>query len=67
YYLEDDLEEMYNLRNDPDEIINIAGQSEAEETRIRLRKTVEEWWTATGGFNRPAIEDPESDWLKYVK
>ncbi|MGX4584545.1 sulfatase family protein [Paenibacillus chitinolyticus] len=67
YYLEDDLEEMYSLRNDPDEVTNIAGQPEAEEARIRLRQTVEEWWTASGGFNRPAIEDPESDWLKYVK
>ncbi|WP_248926069.1 sulfatase [Paenibacillus hamazuiensis] len=64
YYLEDDLEEMYDLRNDPDEIVNAADRPEAEEARIRLRRTVEQWWTSTGALTRPAIEDHESEWIK---
>lgn len=64
YYLEDELEEMYHLAQDPDEIMNVAGQPEAEEKRVQLRSLVEAWWDATGGLTRPAIEDPESVWLK---
>jgi arylsulfatase len=66
-YLEDDLEEMYDLRKDPDEIMNVAGQPEAEEARVRLSQAVNEWWTATGGLTRPAIEDPTSNWGKNMK
>jgi arylsulfatase len=62
YYLEDDLEEMYNLLEDPEEIQNIANDPEVNETRLRLRQTVQLWWSETGGFTRPAIEDPKSDW-----
>ncbi|MGG1554765.1 sulfatase family protein [Paenibacillus ferrarius] len=64
YYLEDDLEEMYDLRCDPDEIVNVAGHSGHDEIRKNLRQTVEAWWTATGALTRPAIDDPHSNWGK---
>ncbi|MEK3723118.1 sulfatase family protein [Paenibacillus sp. FSL H8-0034] len=62
YYFEDDVEEMYNLRLDPDELVNVAGQPEAESARSRLRQAVDEWWTATGGLTRPFVMDPNSKW-----
>ncbi|WP_159887800.1 sulfatase family protein [Paenibacillus puerhi] len=64
YYLEDDLEEMYDLQNDPDEIDNAAGRPEVEEIRVSLRQLVEQWWTSTGGFSKQAIVDEESTWIK---
>ncbi|MDD9269716.1 sulfatase [Paenibacillus sp. GCM10023248] len=67
YYLEDNLEEMYDLQTDPDEIINIAGQPTNEEVRKGLRQAVQTWWDATGGFTRQAIDDPESNWGKVAK
>lgn len=62
YYIEDDLEEMYDLRKDPDEIRNVAGLPETDAARLRLRKTVEAWWADTGAFSRAAIVDPDSGW-----
>ncbi|WP_019532923.1 sulfatase family protein [Paenibacillus ginsengihumi] len=62
YYLDDDLEEMYNLQEDPDEIENVAGRPELNETRLRLHRTVKAWWDETGGLTRPAIQDPKSNW-----
>ncbi|WP_372630625.1 sulfatase [Cohnella sp.] len=67
YYLEDDLEEMYDLQADPDEIRNVAGRPEFDEERLRLRQTVEAWWADTGGFSRRAIEDPKSEWIARTK
>ncbi|TBL74659.1 sulfatase [Paenibacillus thalictri] len=67
YYLDDQMEEMYDLRNDPDEIVNVAGKQEAEQSRIRLRHMVEDWWEATGAFTRQAIQDPESRWGQNSK
>lgn len=67
YYLEDELEEMYDLRSDPDEIVNMAGRPEAEEMRRRLQRTAEAWWTSTGGLARTPIEDPNSVWGKKLR
>jgi arylsulfatase A-like enzyme len=64
YYFEDDMEEMYNLRLDPDELDNVAGKPESETARSRLRRAVDDWWSATGGLSRVAIEDAESAWGK---
>lgn len=64
YYLEEQMEEMYDLRSDPDEVVNVAGQVYAESARAGLREAVEAWWTATGGFTKQAIEDPTSTWGK---
>ncbi|TBL68481.1 sulfatase [Paenibacillus thalictri] len=67
YYLEEDMEEMYDLKNDPQELVNAAGLAYAEEARRQLRLAVEEWWEATGGFARQAIEDPTSTWGKNIQ
>ncbi|MFC5451595.1 sulfatase family protein [Paenibacillus aestuarii] len=64
YYYEDDMEEMYDLRQDPDELVNVAGELEAETARLQLRQQVDDWWDATGGLSRPAIEDLNSTWGK---
>ncbi|MDQ1913830.1 sulfatase-like hydrolase/transferase [Paenibacillus sp. GD4] len=64
YYLEENLEEMYDLVNDPDEVRNIAGQPQIEEQRAELRQRAVAWWEATGGFSREPIIDQESGWIK---
>lgn len=63
YYIDDQVEEMYDLQHDPDEIVNIAGQQQVEQVRLRLKQTVEQWWTSTGGFSKAPIEDQTSPWI----
>lgn len=62
YYYEEDIEEMYNLKQDPDELVNVAGRPEAEEARRSLRQVVDAWWEATGGLSKPPIQDTVSKW-----
>jgi arylsulfatase len=64
YYYEENVEEMYNLENDPDELVNVAGQPEAESARQALRNAVDAWWEKTGGLSRPVIHDTASKWGK---
>ncbi|MEK3910290.1 sulfatase [Paenibacillus sp. FSL H7-0331] len=62
YYYEEDMEEMYDLHQDPDELVNVAGHPEAEEARRVLRQAVDEWWEATGALSRPSIPDTINKW-----
>lgn len=62
YYYKDDVEEMYDLHADPDEIVNVAGDAALAETKAELRRQVDDWWEQTGGLSREPILDPESKW-----
>lgn len=64
YYYEENMEEMYDLLHDPDEMRNVAGQPEAEVERRRLRELVDRWWEDTGGLTRTPIVDPDNPWGK---
>ena len=41
-------EELYDVRKDPHELINVAGQPEYAAERKRLRAQLDEWMKATG-------------------
>ena len=40
---------LYHLSQDPDELHNLIGDSDAEPTRVKLEKMVDKWWDETGG------------------
>jgi arylsulfatase A-like enzyme len=61
YYGPDDTEELYNLKTDPAEVENLAGDPAAEQTRSFLEEAVDRWWRETGG--KP-FEYYESDAFK---
>ena len=67
YYYDDQVEEMYDLSKDPDEMVNVSLQSAYENEKKRLRHLVDTWWHETGGLSREPILDPESNWLQGVK
>lgn len=65
YYLED-VEEMYDLQTDPDELINICNETKYEEVKAELREKVEQWWVNTGSLSKQPIKDEASGWgLQY--
>ena len=41
-------QELYDMKNDPGQLRNLAGYGETEEVRNRLRSVLEEWMVATG-------------------
>ena len=41
-------QELYDMKNDPGQLKNLAGYGETEEHRIRLKSVLEEWMVATG-------------------
>lgn len=49
YYYSHDIEEMYDLDKDPNELINIANNSEYQEQKEKLAKLVNNWWEQTEG------------------
>src|SRR5262249_260369 len=51
-------EELYELRNDPSEIDNLAGQPEHQETLKHLRAVLERWIEETNDQGR-TLEPPE--------
>jgi hypothetical protein len=57
-------EELYDLRNDPHQIRNVAGSAEFAVALDRLRKRVEEWMRETGD---PRIDPAYEGWdgLRY--
>lgn len=50
-YVTDDSSELYDLRDDPGEMINLAAQPEHADTKQRLKGLIQDWWTETGGEN----------------
>ncbi len=61
-YLEDEQDEMYALAEDPQELLNVAGNPLYEAKRLELKRMVEQWWQSTGALTRAAIEDPLNPW-----
>jgi N-sulfoglucosamine sulfohydrolase len=55
-------EELYDLRKDPHQLANIAGQTEYVSIRKQLRGQMEEWLTRTGD---PRILNDDDRWDKY--
>ena len=49
YYGPDDTEELYNLKADPIEVENLAGDPAVESTRASLEEAVDRWWRETDG------------------
>lgn len=64
YYYQDDVEEMYDLKNDPDELKNISSDPKYQDQKNKLSAEVESWWEETGGLTRKPIIDEESSWVK---
>lgn len=44
------VEELYDVKNDPSEVNNLAGKTEYEETLLRMRAVHEEWQRQTDDF-----------------
>jgi arylsulfatase len=63
YYYEEDMEEMYDLTVDPDELTNIAADSRVKAVKSELRKEVDGWWERTGALSRKPFVDESSPWI----
>lgn len=56
-------EELYDLKKDPDQVNNVAGQAAYAETQARLRQRLQQWMKATSD---PRAASPQDDrWDKY--
>jgi arylsulfatase len=62
YYYREDVEEMYDLKLDPDELVNICNDPHYESVKADLREMVEEWWIRTGALSKEPIMDVASNW-----
>ncbi|UOF88746.1 sulfatase-like hydrolase/transferase [Fodinisporobacter ferrooxydans] len=51
FYYQENMEEMYDLVNDPNEIRNIAEFKEVQSTKLSLKKIADSWWEKTGALN----------------
>ena len=56
YYYQEDMEEMYDLVADPDELVNVAGTASAAELKAVLRSRVSAWWQDTGALSVEPIK-----------
>ncbi|WP_163537976.1 sulfatase-like hydrolase/transferase [Gracilibacillus sp. YIM 98692] len=64
YYYDDDVEEMYDLQIDPNEIHNVYEKQEYQSVKKKLREKLDEWWEDTGALTKEPIIDTESNWGK---
>jgi arylsulfatase A-like enzyme len=55
-------EELYDLRKDPDQLMNVAGERAYARTLARLRRELSAWQRATGD---PRIERDDDRWDRY--
>jgi arylsulfatase A-like enzyme len=55
-------EELYDLRKDPGQLVNVAGERTYAETLARLRSELSAWQRATGD---PRIERDDDRWDRY--
>ncbi|MGA2499084.1 MAG: sulfatase [Tepidisphaeraceae bacterium] len=55
-------EELYDLRQDPGELINIAGRPEYAADRARLRAALDQWMKDTSD---PRVDETVDPWDKY--
>ncbi len=56
-------EELYDVRNDPDQIVNLAADPNHQETKKRLEAELNAYLKKTGDPRRESDEDP---WESYV-
>ncbi|MDW8129406.1 MAG: sulfatase [Bryobacterales bacterium] len=55
-------EELYDLRKDPHQIVNVAGRSEYADAQRRLRARLEEWMRQTAD---PRASEDDDRWDRY--
>jgi len=55
-------EELYDLRKDPDQIVNVAGRPEYAEIQRKLRARLEQWMKETGD---PRATTDDDRWDRY--
>ncbi|WP_134698603.1 sulfatase [Ammoniphilus sp. YIM 78166] len=58
YYYNEDVEEMYDLVNDPDELRNAAYDQENAEIKRKFRQQVDTWWEQTGALRVQPVKFP---------
>jgi arylsulfatase A-like enzyme len=50
-------EELYDLRRDPDQLVNVAGQAAHRDAQARLRRDLDRWLRETGDPRATADDD----------
>ena len=68
YYYQGEMEEMYDLMQDPDELVNVAEDLNLSQIKKRLRSQVSAWWEQTGGLSVTPLkaEDVSGAWSGLV-
>jgi len=68
YYYQEDLEEMYDLVRDPDELVNVAADPAVGAIKERLRSQVSAWWEQTGALRAAPVKaaDVDGAWSDLV-
>ena len=56
-------EELYDLRTDPFEIINLAGKEQYQDTLLFMRNLLDEWITETNDLGRYDEKELVAKWL----
>ena len=59
YYYQEDMEEMYDLARDPDELVNVANRPDIPAVKTALKARVSSWWQATGALTVPPVKAAE--------
>lgn len=54
--------ELYDLKNDPDQVVNVAGDANYEATRDQLRARIEKWMEDT---DDPRVDPAYDEWDNY--
>jgi hypothetical protein len=57
-------EELYDLRRDPDQLVNVAGQPAHRDAQARLRRDLDRWLRETGD-PRATADDDRWDRVSY--
>ena len=55
-------EELYDLRSDPDQLVNVAGRAEHRAAQQRLRRALRQWMRDTGD---PRATSDDDRWDRY--
>ncbi|WP_136689191.1 sulfatase family protein [Halorhabdus amylolytica] len=55
-YFHDEPNELYDMKNDPHELTNLAEDPAHNETANRLKQQVHSWWQQTGGDTNEWVE-----------
>ena len=60
-------EELYDLQNDPFELVNLSGQIKFQDTLVSLRRTLDSWIEETNDKGRVPEKELISNWLPNGK